>query len=235
MSSAPNDTRKGHIDTLVGALKTAGVWTKMDAFVVLAAHDAQAASLNWVDASNYDVSLVAAPTFAADRGYTGNGSSSYISTQFNAATAVSPKFVQNSAHYMFWSRTTTGSSNVDMGVTNAAISCRNATDLFPHRVNTGTGYTIAGNTDGSGCFITSRTGALTANNFGQRNGVTGTSSGGAVSNAVNNEVVRVLGRAGTVSFSARQCAAYSIGSGLTEAEGAALYTALQTYMTAVGA
>jgi hypothetical protein len=51
MTIAPNARRKRAIDTLIGALKTAGVWTKLDTFYVMAAHDAASARLNWISTS----------------------------------------------------------------------------------------------------------------------------------------------------------------------------------------
>jgi len=48
MSVPPSPARRTHIDTLVKSLIAAGLWTKLDALYLLAAHDAQAARLNLV-------------------------------------------------------------------------------------------------------------------------------------------------------------------------------------------
>jgi hypothetical protein len=55
-------------------------------------------------------SLVNSPTFTAYQGYTGNGTSSYLNTNFNAA-ANGIQYTQNSACYGAYFRTQEGSSN----------------------------------------------------------------------------------------------------------------------------
>lgn len=231
MSTAPNDTRKAQIDTLVGALKTAGVWAKLDALYVLAAADSQASLLNWLG-STFDATAVST-TFTADRGHTGNGTSAYISTGFNPTTATTPKFVQNSGHMSFWSRTSGQSSNVDMGNFNSLIVCRNGSNQTSHRINAAASG-VPSNLDGSGFFATSRTGTANVDNFLYRNGVA--LGGSNTSEAPNNSEIRVLGRGGaSLSYSARECAAASIGGGLTAGEVTDFYNALNTYLVAVGA
>ncbi|MBL8554758.1 MAG: hypothetical protein JNL41_10805 [Phenylobacterium sp.] len=84
----PGATRRGLIDALIGALKAAGLWAKIDVLHVYAAHDGQAAALNWVSTS-YAASPQASPTFTADRGYAGDGSGTFINTGLaNNATGV---------------------------------------------------------------------------------------------------------------------------------------------------
>lgn len=48
MTTAPSASRARAIATLVRTLKAAGIWSKLDLLYILAAHDAQAARLNWV-------------------------------------------------------------------------------------------------------------------------------------------------------------------------------------------
>jgi hypothetical protein len=68
MSTQPDDTRKGLINTFIVGLTTASLWTKLDALYVFAAGDTQAALLNWKGAT-FDASEVGSPVFTADRGY----------------------------------------------------------------------------------------------------------------------------------------------------------------------
>ncbi len=77
MTAAPDSARRGQIDALVRALKIAGIWPKLAALYLTAAHDAQAARLNWVSGS-HDLTEHGALTFTADRGYTGDGSTGYL-------------------------------------------------------------------------------------------------------------------------------------------------------------
>ncbi len=74
----PDDTRKALIDNLVGTLKGAGVWTKIDYLYVMAAHDEQAARINWKDPGTATLTVVNSPTFTTDGGFASNGSTSYL-------------------------------------------------------------------------------------------------------------------------------------------------------------
>lgn len=232
MSVAPDATRKGHIDTLIGVLKTAGIWSKLDLFYILAAHDAQAARLNWVS-SSYDCTAVNSPTFTVDRGYQGDGATSCLDTGFNPGNAAGRKYAQNSAHLSFWSRTA-GETAGDMGSdTNLCFFARVPTNTLIHRVNNGAGSVT--NTDGSGDFIASRTGSAAADSIAYRNGVALGAAANASGAVPTTGTLTLLKRNSPASFSNRQHAAASVGSGLTAAEALALYNARQAYMTAVGA
>ena len=64
---------------LVLDLKTAGAWSKLDTFGVFATDgDADFALIDWKRLSDY--TAVNSPTFTANEGFTGNGTSSYIDT-----------------------------------------------------------------------------------------------------------------------------------------------------------
>ncbi len=88
MTVTPSTARKQLIDALIATLVGAGIWAKLDALYLLAAHDAQAARLNWI-ADRYNLTAVNSPTFTTDRGYAGTGAAMYLDTGFNPATAAS--------------------------------------------------------------------------------------------------------------------------------------------------
>lgn len=230
MSSQPDATRKGHIDTLIAALKTAGVWTKMDVFYVLAAHDSQASKLNWVSPSTFTASEVATVTFETDRGWTGDGVGGYLDSGFNPTTASSPKFVQNSAHLGGWSRTAGTIAGNDVGNTNAFVNYQSGASSGSYRVNQTIGSNTSG-TSGQGHTIANRSTAGATQAY--RNGASiGTGSQG--STTPTNATLKI-GTAGFGTFPVRQHAAYHHGSSLSAGEVSDFYTALAAYMTAVGA
>ena len=121
----PDDTRKELIDDCVGALKTAGVWSKTDVLYVLAAHHEQAGRINWKNPGTLTASLVNAPSFVADQGFTGNGRSSYLNTGYNP-TAFAGQLTLNSAHIGVWSNTDAATDAVDFG----ARAATNTASLF---------------------------------------------------------------------------------------------------------
>jgi hypothetical protein len=70
---------------LVLDLKTAGVWSKLDTFGVFATDgDSDFALIDWIRLSDY--TAVNSPTFTADKGFQGNGTSSYIDMNYNPST-----------------------------------------------------------------------------------------------------------------------------------------------------
>lgn len=237
MSPAPDMARAGLMDTLVRALKGAGVWAKLDALYLLAAHDAQAARLNWVSAS-YGLSVSGAPGFTVDRGYTGDGSAAYLDSGFNAATA-GGRFAQNDAHMGVWVGTDVASTaQFDIGSTRAAINSRRAA-LAAARLfaNVTAGDELALSPASSvGWTCWSRGGA--ASYSAARNGGTPvTISQSSVGLLSLPFYILAQSTAGPVAtaHSARRVQAACWGSQLSSGEMAALYGALAAYMVAIGA
>lgn len=86
MSPAPNAARQSLINTTVIALKAAGLPPKIDSLQVYAAHADQPARLDWMNPSRV-ATAVNSPTFTVDRGFAGDGLTSYVDTNYNPVTA----------------------------------------------------------------------------------------------------------------------------------------------------
>lgn len=232
-------TRADRINDLIVALKTAGVWSKLDALYVMAAHDAQAAQRNWI-ADQYNLTAVSSPTFTADRGYTGNGTSSYLGTGFVPTTA-GGLYALNDAHVSVWSRTSTQTNTVEIGARDASgnnqvfLQVRAATNRTVSRINQDVAFGDAAATDGSGHFLLTRRGATESELY--RNGVSSLDSASASDAMPGREILLgALNTAGVAGlFSPKQLAGASIGGGISDAEALAFHAALNTYLTAVGA
>lgn len=85
MTTQPNAARKQLISDTIARLKAVGFWSKLKALYVYAAHSQQAALLNWPSAT-LDASLVGAPTFTADKGFSGFTAANYLTTPMTLAT-----------------------------------------------------------------------------------------------------------------------------------------------------
>ena len=236
MSVAPDATRKGHIDTLIVALKDAGVWTKLDVLRVHAAHDAQAARLNWVSAS-YDATAVNSPTFTTDRGYTGDGATSYLDSGFNPATA-SGKYAQNDAHQAVWIGTNVASTTqFDVGNTTSKINSKfdgTRLQFFPQR-NASITPTV-GAIPSTGWLCWRRNNSSTAEY--SKDGaapVSGSLTSSAMTSVAFYELATSSAGPTAGQFSTRRLQATHWGSALTDGEIAATYNAIAAFMTAVGA
>ncbi|XAI95110.1 hypothetical protein [Microcystis phage Mwe-JY13] len=238
MAVQPNDTRKGLINTLIVSLKSGSVWTKLDFLYVFAAHDAQAARLNWRQ-NLYNSSLVNGPAFTVDRGYAGDGSSSYLNANFNPATA-GGVYAQNSAHLGVWSRTDTNAAHFDIGArqsstTQQSVFLARISGLFSARINLDTPGLDSASGSSIGHFTASRTSSTDlANYINGSSASTGSNASAALFSA--NMFVGAANTAGSPSgLSPRQYAVAHGGSGLTAGEVSSLYNAINTYLVAIGA
>ncbi len=226
---AATNARKSLIDNLVGALKTAGVWTKLDALYVIAAADSQAAQRNWI-ADLYNLTEVGGLTFTADRQYVSDGTSGYLETGFNPSTA-GGLFIKDSAHLGVWIRDNIAVDRGDLGNSNAqmnskalaggvAMSRLNSATASSFAVASSVGHTVANRPD-------------SANQELYRDGSSILSAAQA-SSSVTSATFNILRRNGG-SSTTRQTAAAHFGSSLTSANVLALYNAINTYLAAVGA
>lgn len=234
MSPAAPAPRAAEISTLVSALLVAGLWQKLDAFYMLAAHDVQAARLNWI-ADLYNLTAVNAPAFLADRGYAGNGTSSHLDTGFNPATAISPHFTQNAASIGAWSLTNQQGSSALMG----GVSTGGQSYLLPWAGDGNMYVTLnrAGDTSrpsvghSLGLFSASRTsfGSFTSH----VNGASAVVS--PVGSAAPGSGNFYIGARNAQQFTSRRIAFAFIGGGLADGEVASLHAAVRSYLLAVGA
>jgi len=230
MSVAPSAARGRAIDAVVRGLKASGVWGKLVALHVMAAHDAQAARLNWVQVA-YDLGAVNAPGFVADRGYAGNGSNSYLDTGWAPNAGA-----QDSLCFAVWDRTGTQSAMPVAGTsttTGVVIIPRNASDAAGVRVNQASASASAAGSvvDGSGFTAANRSAANAVQIY--RNGALLASA--STASSAPSAASLALGVYNNGNFSAHQFAACAIGSSLSAGEQAALYGALLGYMQVVGA
>lgn len=238
MTVQPNDARKALINSTILNLKTSGVWPGLKVLIVMAAHDAQAARLNWI-ADEYNLQPVNSPVFTVDRGYAGDGSSAYFNTGFSPASAPSPKYTQNSGHLAAYNRTSRGAAAQQIlgasdGV-NGAIqlaSTQGAGQALLRVNDSGAGVTNgAGN---QGFWHADRASSGTARMY--RNGAlfaTNTVASAAVAN-IPVWVGAINSNGSIVSPTSDQIAMIGIGAS-EDTRPVAYYNAIQAYMTAVGA
>lgn len=235
MSPTPSPARKVLISQTIAALTIAGVWQKLDMLQVYAA-DAQAnALLNWIS-SSYNASVVNSPTFTADRGFTSvSGTSSYVASGYTPSSG--PKWGQNDHTFGRWMRTGPGGAGMDFGAYETA-TLKSATIRSDAGGNyavgdSGTEQSVFANSIGSVVGVRSASGSFDI----YKNGafVTNVSAVSRVGTTLEMFVgaYNLDGVAGT--YSPNQIGAVWAGQALNSTEIAALHTALQNYMTGVGA
>lgn len=237
MTTAPSGDRLLLMNDLITGLKASGVWDKLDALWVTAAADSQAAGLNWIS-SSYTLTPVNSPAFTVDRGYAGDGSTSYLNTGLSPLAAA--KAVLNSSSVGVYINNDPGasSSKIEIGAASTGQTLIGANDngtSFRFRVNTGTTAFASGLTGGLGLTSVSRTASNVTTPY--RDGVAKNASNAA--STAQPEVPLFIGAANASGsaalFSDRRIAASFIGQSLSDTEMASLYSSLQTYLTNIGA
>lgn len=187
--------RKRTVDRAVRSLKTAGLWDKSDVIWAVGA-DSQASLIDWKTGATKPANSGA--TFTADLGFTGNGTSAYIDSNFNPATA-GGKYSQDSCTLVGWKNESAQDSKRFMGEGSVShIWPRYTDDLVYYRMN-GSADATAASTDGSGLWAMARTGS--AAHRVDRNGVTvqsGTNASSAPASANLNWLYGGDYTAGTV-------------------------------------
>ena len=242
MSVEPDNTRKALTNSTIVALKSAGIWEDLDLLYCLAAHDAQAARLNWRNPSTYTCALVNAPAYTVDRGYQGDGSTSYLNTQWQPGTH-GVRYADYDASLWVWSRTDAQVDGCDIGTRSTSPNSRESSIFTKHssgallmRINQGNiggattdmansmGLYGAQRVDDSSTIYRWKDGAAVAPATGSNHAFTGRPTAN----------LGVCARIGALSYSPRQIAFAAAGASLAGKE-AAFYSIINDYMTAVGA
>ena len=140
-TTPPTQARKALINNAVVSLKNGGIWSLLDTLWMTAAADSQAATINWKSPATFTLAPQSAPTFTADRGFAGNGTTSFLKTGFIPASN-GVAYVQDSASMGFWGLTAalaTGPiefGSIDSGGRRSFMRCRNDATNGSFSINT---------------------------------------------------------------------------------------------------
>lgn len=236
-SGTVSEARLTLVSQLIKALKAGGAWALQDDYWMLCAENSQSALTSLKQRRL--ATVVAAPTFTTDLGYAFNGTTQYVNTGFVPSTHAI-NLTGTSQRLSAYERTNVNANTTSIGAftsstVNMRIVGRTGTTLVG-TLNSGTAsFTI---TDGRGYSAVSRAGGgTTAKAY--KNGaalvdVTGLTVGSTLLaialyiGARNNAGTADAFRAVTMGFA-------SVGAPMSDAQELAEYTALQVYMTAIGA
>lgn len=234
MSSQPDSARKVLINTLIAALKAAGVWSKIDVMWVLAAHHEQAGRLNWKSPGSFTITVVNSWTFTTDRGFAGDGVSGNGDTGFAPSTDA-VQFTQNNGLIGVYQRTGGGNGNEPFSINNASDRLRVAGGTGTStRANVNSSTQVNGPSGGTQPIHAMGRRSDSSNISVLRDGVQVTAPTSASSSAILSGNMR-FGVKANGTFVSHQVAAGHLGAYLDDTEAAALYSALHTYMVAIGA
>lgn len=219
----PSASVQAKQNTLLTSMKADGVWAKLDVFYVFAQDGGSAfATLNWKNPNANQSTLVSSPTFVSNGGFTGNGTSSYIDTNFNPATQ-GVQYTQNNASRYFFTHAISGSGRFDGNIfANRNSMVRGLTNA--QRINAGTNTSLLA-LDLTAVVNTKslhRTSATDITAYNSTTGVSTTQLSGAIDSS-NQWILRSL-----TNYGAHTCAAYAMGASMI-AEHSAFIADWNTY------
>ncbi len=232
-SVAPASLRQGYIARFIQALYAASIWTKIDVLWVLAAHDEQFGRLNWKSPGTFTLTAVNSPTFTTDRGYTTNGSTSYVDTTWDRLNN-GAQYTRDDAHISVY-QLSGGNSNSTFSDTRtgsrAGVGARNTTGGGSFLVNSGT-LTNGVTTGGYPTQAIARRNNSTQQSLIQ-DGAEVVAPSAANSAALENHDF-AFGRYGHV-YTGAQMSGGSVGAYLDDTESLAFFNAWYAYLQALGA
>lgn len=230
MGTAPPLDVRGWMNDLITGLKVDAVWDELDTFRIHALDTSDNGCYNWVKPTANKATLVNSPTFTAYRGFNGDGSTSWVNTNWAPNQGV--KFTLNSASVFAYALTNQQGNALFGTNTNATVLLqpRNASDLFGYRVNQASSTTTA-NTDGSGAYAAERDSASTTQ--GYKEGSAAGSAGAVASSSLNSNTLGI-GRVNS-TYNSAQVAATASGAYLGPTKQLAMRNRVRTFLQRVGA
>ena len=218
------------VNQLVTDLKSASLWTKMQAIYPVIGGTDSTHKYNLKDPQDTDGAFRLVFTGSWTHSSTGmKPSTAYADTKFSPSNVVSI----NSAHMSFYSRTNSNGTEVEMGVgqdtlLEARTSGTSYMRMFQNTVNS-----AYSDSDSLGFYQTTRTASNAIASY--KNGVskvTGTTASSTAS--IANYFIGAWNNAGPAYSSTKECSFASIGTGFSSTEAATLYTIVQAYQTLLG-
>jgi hypothetical protein len=236
-SQITDNTQKTAVNTLVSDLKTAGIWTKMRAVYPFVGGTASTHKWNLINPQDTDAAFRLTFTGGwthSSTGATPNGVNAFANTFFNPSL----NSLQNSHHFSLYLRNNEA-DKIPFGCTIITTGL-NGTTIIPRLSNltyygiNQSGYSPThSETDSKAFYLVTRTSSSVSKIF-RNTTLKGTSSvaSGAGVNA-NYYIAHWNSPGVTTYYSAAQNAFTTIGDGLTDAEAANFYTAVQNFNTAL--
>ena len=224
-------TQQNAINTLVIALKGYSIWTKFKAIYPIVGGTASQHKFNLKDPRDLDAAFRL--TFASGWTHSSTGMTPLVTF---ADTFLNDNSILtlNSVHISYYSRTNSSGTEIEMGVGLADglfIEARTA-GISYYRIHSSALLTHS-DADSRAFYLANRTASNLMNAW--KSGTKLATSGGASTAKTNgNLYIGALNNGGSASFpTGKQCAFSSIGDGLTDAEAANFYTAVQVYQTSL--
>ena len=224
----PSASVQAKQNDLLVSLKSAGVWDKLDVFYCFAQDGSKEfATINWKSPSANQCTLINSPTWTSNQGFTGNGTSSYIDTNYSPVGA--GNYLLNNASRYAYVRTLVANRVID-GVDSATANSITTFASANQRINQ-SGANLSGSfdyaTSGAGMksiHRTSSTAVTCYNNTTASSGLTATSTGYA---NLNQTILR-----SSTGYGNHQISMYAMGASMIS-ENSSFVSAFSTYINSI--
>lgn len=228
--STPSESQITLQLSLLNSLKTIGVWDKLDVFYVFATDgDSDFATLNWKAPSSHQVTKINSPTFTANSGFAGDGSSSYLDTNYNPATS-GTNYTLNDASISVWSNDFVSNDFITGTISAGVNVMRMSGSSSNQRINMGgsSGFTPTVNFSDSSKKLRqfNRTSSTNMTAFIDTTSTTHTGNSTEIFSG-NQLILRSFS-----SYSSTEVAFFGMGASLVS-ESVDFYNALNTYKSAI--
>lgn len=232
----PGTTRKDLLATMIDGLVSDGVFVLLDALYMLASHDSQSSLVNVKDPTQ-SATTVNSPTFTTDRGYAGNGSTSYVVAAANIQGGAYGGGNNDMSLFTYvnlqggqaGARANVGMETQSARITLLATPTSGANETFRCNDATDTVFQVSQLTR-KGMRCITRTSSTAKDS--QYNG--SAAGNGTVSSSTFTNEKMCAGKSNTV-FSNDRFACFGHGKGMTQTQMTALHSRIHTYLTAIGA
>lgn len=207
-------------------LKSSGVWNKLDTFGLFATDGSfNFALIDWKRLTTY--TAVNSPTFSSNGGFTGNGTSSYIDTNFNPSTS-GVNYQLNNASRCFWvDNRTTITSNAWEGNSSANSNNQSTnTNSLAHRINSQNALNTAVNFQIDGWKSINRPSSTNVELFTNLTQYSRTSTSQSIFNS-NQFVLR-----SSSNYNSSRFRFYGMGASMVS-ENTDFYNAINNYLTSI--
>jgi hypothetical protein len=228
-----SQTEKDAVNTLTLSLKSAGVWTLMKAIYPMVGASSAACAQN-LKSSSFTGTFSSGWAFTSN-GIFGNGSSTYMDTNFLPST----NMTLSSGHFSIYNRTNVEEPKCDIGTTDGNFGAANEILLMTRytglgSVNVFTQYNGAiANSDSTGFYITNRNSLTNTTGFKNSTKIYDLAQTSAVLPSLPF-TIGCQNATTKIRFASKQYAFCTIGDGLTDTQASDLYTTIQAYQTTLG-
>ena len=229
-------TQQNAINTLVVDLKGYSIWTKMQALYPFVGGTATTHKFNLKNPLDTNAAFRifwSGGVTHSSNGVQFGGVNGRGDTYLTPSTSLS----LNSTHISFYSRTNTAVGSIEIGSSAnlgfapyLLMQIKSTTNNLGIHINDGTAAFVS-NSDGRGLYIVNRTASNIRNSFKNATKVINDTQASTGLNSNSIWIGAYNTNGSSPLYSNKECAFASIGDGLTDAEAANFYTAVQAFQT----